>query len=85
MFRCCHSLTSLDLTNFNMTKVTNVQYMFEHCYSLAYLNISTFISSSSLSNAYMFERIDHNFKYCLKENNFFLMEILIVFIYIGLL
>ena len=42
MFYNCHSLTNLDLSNFNTQNVTNMSSMFIHCYSLINLNLSNF-------------------------------------------
>ena len=42
MFRNCSSLQSLDLSNFDTSNVTDMQYMFEKCSSLQSLYLSNF-------------------------------------------
>ena len=42
MFYYCRSLTSLDLSNFNTSNVTDMRNMFYYCRSLTYLDISNF-------------------------------------------
>ncbi len=46
MFTKCYALKELDLSNFNTSKVTNMQYMFQYCTSLTNLNISSFDTSN---------------------------------------
>ena len=43
MFYYCNSLASLNLSNFNTQKVTNMSGMFSHCNLLALLNLSNLI------------------------------------------
>ena len=45
MFRGCSDLTSLDLSNFDTSQVTNMSYMFRGCSGLTSLNISNFDTS----------------------------------------
>lgn len=42
MFSQCNGLTSLDLSNFDTSKVTNMQSMFSHCNDLTSLNLNNF-------------------------------------------
>ena len=42
MFANCTSLKSLDLSNFNTAKVTDMQRLFRYCTSLVGLNIGNF-------------------------------------------
>ena len=42
MFYYCSSLTSLDLSNFDTSNVTNMSYMFDGCRSLTSLDLSSF-------------------------------------------
>jgi bacterial surface protein 26-residue repeat protein (3 repeats) (fragment) len=42
MFLGCSSLTSLDVTNFNTAKVTDMSYMFQDCYALTSLYLTNF-------------------------------------------
>ena len=54
MFLECNSLDSLDLSNFDTSKVTNMYAMFGNCYSLTSLNLDKFNSSKVENMAYMF-------------------------------
>ena len=40
MFQDCTSLTSLTLSNFNTSNVTNMNYMFYNCTNLGFLDLS---------------------------------------------
>ena len=42
MFSGCSSLTNLDLSNFNISKVTRITSMFNGCISLEELNLKNF-------------------------------------------
>ena len=44
MFHGCSLLESLDLSNFDTSNVTNIDYMFTDCFSLKDLNLSLDIS-----------------------------------------
>ena len=46
MFSGCHNLASLDLSNFETSKVTDISCMFENCYTIEYLDLSNFDTSS---------------------------------------
>ena len=67
MFWNCPSLTSLDPSNFNVTRVTNFDQMFYHCVSLRFLNLNSFIEKSSCSWDMMFEEVPLSF-YCIDKN-----------------
>ncbi len=54
MFEDCHSLTSLNLSNFDTSKITNMNHMFYSCSNLALLDISNFNTSKVTDMAYMF-------------------------------
>ncbi|WEV59073.1 BspA family leucine-rich repeat surface protein [Bifidobacterium sp. ESL0728] len=54
MFSKCGSLTGLNLTNFNTSKVTNMSYMFYYCSSLTGLNLSNFDTSNVTDMSGMF-------------------------------
>ena len=41
MFYNCASLTSLDVSNFNTSNVTNMSYMFQSCSKLTTLDLSS--------------------------------------------
>ena len=56
MFYGCSSLTSIDLSNFDVSKITNFQYMFYNCKSLQTINFGSF----KLDNAESILRIFTN-------------------------
>jgi len=53
-FKYCSSLTSLDLSNFNTSKVTNMYGMFAYCPSLTSLDLSNFDTSKVTTMYRMF-------------------------------
>ena len=55
MFRNCHSLTNLDLSNFDTQNVLGMSYMFSGCSSLTHLDLSNFDTRNVLGMSYMFE------------------------------
>ena len=55
MFCGCRSLTSLDLSCFDTSKVTNMEYLFINCISLKYLNVSSFKTSNVENMKGMFQ------------------------------
>ena len=46
MFSDCSSLTSLDISSFNTSNVTNMNWMFKDCSSLTSLDLSSFNTSN---------------------------------------
>ena len=54
MFLSCSSLTFLDLSGFDTSKVTNMDYMFGNCTSLISLDVSNFDTSKVMNNIVMF-------------------------------
>ena len=54
MFNGCESLTSLDLTNFDTSKVTQMGHMFRGCESLTSLDLTNFDTSKVTRLQYMF-------------------------------
>ena len=42
MFSGCSSLSSIDITNFNISSVKRTGHMFENCTSLTELNLTNF-------------------------------------------
>ena len=54
MFRSVSNLTSLDLSNFNTFKVTDMSYMFSNMSNLTSLNLSNFDTSQVTNMSYMF-------------------------------
>ena len=55
MFGHCRDLTSLDLSNFDTSKVTNMWGMFCGCRSLTTLDLSGFDTSNVLDMSFMFD------------------------------
>ena len=55
MFYGCYALISLDLSNFYIKNVTNMEYMFFGCNSLIKLNISSFNTNKVINKESMFE------------------------------
>ena len=54
MFAYCSGLTSLDLSGFDTSAVTNMEMMFNNCSKLTSLNLSSFDTSAVTSMGYMF-------------------------------
>ena len=55
MFNGCSALTSLDLTNFNTAKVTNMGNMFEGCSALKSLDLTNFNTANVTDMSFMFK------------------------------
>ena len=49
MFSHCKELISIDLSSFDVSKVTSMDYMFNNCYNLKFLNLSNFAPSNITS------------------------------------
>ena len=58
MFGGCESLTSLTLSNFNTSNVTNMNNMFYNCTSLTSLTLSGWVISDATNTNYMFSGCD---------------------------
>jgi surface protein len=54
LFNGCSSLLSLDLSNFNTEKITNMGHMFSGCKSLKGLDLSNFITNNVTNMSRMF-------------------------------
>ena len=54
MFNGCSSLISLDVTNFNTAKVTDMRYMFYSCSKLTSLDVTKFNTEKVTNMSYMF-------------------------------
>ena len=54
LFKNCGALNYLDLSNFNTSNVTNMQYMFMNCGSLQSLDLSAFDMSKVIKADTMF-------------------------------
>ena len=55
MFDYCDKLTSIDLSNFDTSKVENMYAMFSDCHSLTELDLSSFDTSKVINMSYMFD------------------------------
>lgn len=55
MFYVCSSLTNLDVSNFDTSKVTNMSWMFVSCSSLTTLDVSSFDTNNVTDMQYMFD------------------------------
>ena len=74
MFKGCSSLTSLNLSNFDTSKVTWISNMFDGCTNLEYINMINFNenslgSSSSYHYSNMFNNVPNNIVVCINTNN----------------
>lgn len=58
-FNQCYKLTSLDLSNFDTSAVTDMRGMFSGCSGLASLDLSNFDTSAVTGMAYMFKECGH--------------------------
>ena len=54
MFYECKHLTSLDISNFDTSKVYDMRWMFDGCISLSTLDLSNFDTSNVTDMAFMF-------------------------------
>ena len=54
MFHYCKNLTSIDLSNFDISSVIDMSYMFFNCTSLKSIDLSNFDTSSVINMSYMF-------------------------------
>ena len=49
MFYNCTSLTSIDISNFNIQTKTYISNMFHYCHSLIYINISNLVTDKNIT------------------------------------
>ena len=56
MFSYCHSLTSIDLSNFNSNNITLMEYVFCGCSSLFNVNLSNFNTNNFIYMEYMLDK-----------------------------
>ena len=54
MFSECYSLIQLDVSNLDISKVTNMSYMFWYCSNLTQLDLNTFDTSNVTDMCQMF-------------------------------
>ena len=57
MFYGCKNLSELDLSNFNISSATKIDYMFYLCYQLIYLDLSNLNTSSVTSMNCLFNQL----------------------------
>ena len=62
IFQLYSSLTSLNLSNFNTNKVTNMSGMFNECSSLTSLKFSNFNTKIVTNMEYMFNNLNNKCK-----------------------
>ena len=62
MFKDCESLISLDLSNLNVSKVTNMSYMFANCYSLVTLPNISIPPNTNTENMFYYFKNNNNCK-----------------------
>ena len=65
----CSELSSLDLSNFDTSKVIYMDYMFYLCSKLSYLNLKNFIENDSLEIEGIFYGVSDNIVICLNKNS----------------
>lgn len=58
MFRGCHNLKELDLSNFNTENVINMSRMFEDCTKLTTLSVKDFSTVNTISMANIFQNCE---------------------------
>ena len=66
MFADCSSLTSIDLSNFNIAKIYNMNNLFNGCTKLQYINLKHFVDPSSTNIYNMFDGIPRKCSYMYK-------------------
>ena len=69
MFYQCSSLTSLNLSNFDTSKVSLMPEMFYNCINLEYINMKNFKETSLISYNNMFKNVPDNIVVCINKNN----------------
>jgi surface protein len=59
MFCNCRSLTSIDVSGFDTSKVTDMRYMFDNCQSLTTIDVSNFDTSNVTNMNHMFNNCNN--------------------------
>ena len=67
MFYNCSSLKELNLSNFNIHNVYNMEYMFSECSSLKELNLPNFNTNNKCNMRYMFSGCSEQLKMKIKS------------------
>ena len=70
MFNNDNKITSsLDLSHFETSKVTNLEHMFDGCWSLQYINLKNFDTPELKTDINMINKVSENVIVCINENN----------------
>ena len=69
MFLACVQLTSLDLSNFDTSKVTSMAHLFHNCINLEYININKFTDEALNDTTDMFNNLPNNIIVCITPNS----------------
>ena len=69
MFNGCSSLISLNLSNFDTSKVQSMYAMFYDCNNLEYINLKNFKQNQLTSYDNMFKNVPDNIVVCMNERN----------------
>ena len=54
MFAQCYNLESLDVSSFNTSAGTTMNYMFAYMYTIKSIDVSNFVTTNVTTMAYMF-------------------------------
>ena len=69
MFQNCQDLEELDLSNFNTSKVSDMESMFNQCIQLKKLDLSKFNIKSDYKTRYIFNFVNkNNFRFICEDN-----------------
>ena len=68
MFLNCKKLTSLDLSKFNTSNVTDMHSIFNDCSNLTYLDIRNFDFTKVISDSNMFNKVPSNCEIIVKDD-----------------
>ena len=74
MFQECNELEYLDLSNFDTSKVNDMECMFNKCKKLKYLNLENFKINNNCKLKYTFMSISNKCKFIAKDqklNNYY--------------
>jgi len=71
MFLSCSALTSLNISNFDTSKVQWIYNIFNGCTNLEYINMSNFNENSLIDGKYydMFKDVPDNILVCINKTN----------------
>ena len=69
MFYFCSSLTSINLSSFDTSNVSQMQNMFEGCKNLEYINMKNFEKTRLIQYIDMFRDVPDNVVVCINKSN----------------